>query len=138
MEILFVRISCYGVQTQPGRRRTKALARILIPPSAIHRHVHFPISLLTNLGRIYSFFIRTPTRDHRISVRLSSFPFRARLDAMAAADVREMLNLPAEGHPRPHKKQKVVEKRPGEFRYSLVLLVLFESNLAVSRRGYHP
>lgn len=32
---------------------------------------------------------------------------------MAAADVREMLDLPAEGQPRPHKKQKVVEKRPG-------------------------
>ncbi|KAL2809944.1 hypothetical protein BJX63DRAFT_423425 [Aspergillus granulosus] len=31
---------------------------------------------------------------------------------MAAADVRDMLNLPAEGQPRPHKKQKVVEKRP--------------------------
>lgn len=33
---------------------------------------------------------------------------------MAAADVRDMLDLPAEGQPRPHKKQKVVEKRPGE------------------------
>jgi DNA methyltransferase 1-associated protein 1 len=32
---------------------------------------------------------------------------------MAAADVRDMLDLPAEGQPRPHKKQKVVEKRPG-------------------------
>ncbi|KAJ9264575.1 hypothetical protein DTO212C5_7078 [Paecilomyces variotii] len=32
---------------------------------------------------------------------------------MAAADVRDMLDLPADGqHPRPHKKQKVVEKRP--------------------------
>ncbi|KAJ5666063.1 uncharacterized protein N7477_008511 [Penicillium maclennaniae] len=30
----------------------------------------------------------------------------------AAADVRDMLDLPAEGQPRPHKKQKVVEKRP--------------------------
>lgn len=34
---------------------------------------------------------------------------------MAAADVRDMLDLPAEGQPRPHKKQKVVEKRPGRF-----------------------
>lgn len=35
---------------------------------------------------------------------------------MAAADVRDMLDLPAEGQqPRPHKKQKVVEKRPGSF-----------------------
>ncbi|KAH8697181.1 DNA methyltransferase 1-associated protein DMAP1 [Talaromyces proteolyticus] len=31
---------------------------------------------------------------------------------MAAADVRDMLDLPANGQPRPHKKQKVVEKRP--------------------------
>lgn len=34
---------------------------------------------------------------------------------MAAADVRDMLDLPADGQPRPTKKQKVVEKRPGEF-----------------------
>lgn len=35
---------------------------------------------------------------------------------MAAADVRDMLDLPAEGQqqPRPNKKQKAVEKRPGE------------------------
>lgn len=32
---------------------------------------------------------------------------------MAAADVRDMLDLPAEGQPRPHKKQKVAERRPG-------------------------
>ncbi|ODH44290.1 hypothetical protein ACO22_00910 [Paracoccidioides brasiliensis] len=32
---------------------------------------------------------------------------------MAIADVRDMLDLPVDGgHPRPHKKQKVVEKRP--------------------------
>lgn len=31
---------------------------------------------------------------------------------MAAADVRDMLDLPAEGQPRPHKKQKVAERRP--------------------------
>ncbi|KAF3491869.1 SWR1-complex protein 4 [Arthroderma uncinatum] len=31
---------------------------------------------------------------------------------MAAADVRDMLDLPADGQPRPAKKQKVVEKRP--------------------------
>ncbi|EEQ87819.2 DNA methyltransferase 1-associated protein 1 [Blastomyces dermatitidis ER-3] len=32
---------------------------------------------------------------------------------MAAADIRDMLDLPADGgQPRPHKKQKVVEKRP--------------------------
>jgi DNA methyltransferase 1-associated protein 1 len=33
----------------------------------------------------------------------------------AAADVRDMLDLPAESQPRPHKKQKVVEKRPGVY-----------------------
>lgn len=33
---------------------------------------------------------------------------------MAAADVRDMLDLPADGQPRPHKKQKVIEKRPGK------------------------
>ena len=33
---------------------------------------------------------------------------------MSSADVRDMLDLPAEGQPRPHKKQKVVEKRPGK------------------------
>jgi DNA methyltransferase 1-associated protein 1 len=33
----------------------------------------------------------------------------------AAADVRDMLDLPAESQPRPHKKQKVVEKRPGMY-----------------------
>ena len=34
---------------------------------------------------------------------------------MAAADVRDMLDLPAEGQqqPRSNKKQKAVEKRPG-------------------------
>lgn len=40
---------------------------------------------------------------------------------MAAADVRDMLDLPADGQPRPTKKQKVAEKRPGE---SLTLLIL--------------
>lgn len=34
---------------------------------------------------------------------------------MAAADVRDMLDLPADGQqPRPAKKQKLVEKRPGK------------------------
>lgn len=28
-----------------------------------------------------------------------------------------MLDLPAEGQPRPHKKQKIVEKRPGPFSF---------------------
>lgn len=39
---------------------------------------------------------------------------------MAAADIRDMLDLPAEGQgqqqPRPHKKQKLVEKRPGQYK----------------------
>ena len=33
---------------------------------------------------------------------------------MSSADVRDMLDLPADGHPRPAKKQKTVEKRPGK------------------------
>jgi hypothetical protein len=49
---------------------------------------------------------------------------------MAAADVRDMLDLPADGQPRPTKKQKVVEKRPGEF----VALDL-EFKLLTSKRG---
>lgn len=32
---------------------------------------------------------------------------------MSNADVRDMLDLPSDGHPRPVKKQKVAEKRPG-------------------------
>ncbi|KAI9811479.1 MAG: swr complex subunit [Pycnora praestabilis] len=31
---------------------------------------------------------------------------------MTTADVRDMLDLPSDGHPRPAKKQKTVEKRP--------------------------
>ncbi|KAI9870773.1 MAG: DNA methyltransferase 1-associated protein 1, partial [Pleopsidium flavum] len=31
---------------------------------------------------------------------------------MTSADVRDMLDLPSDGHPRPVKKQKTVEKRP--------------------------
>lgn len=31
---------------------------------------------------------------------------------MTTADVRDMLDLPTDGHPRPAKKQKTVEKRP--------------------------
>lgn len=52
----------------------------------------------------------------------------------AAADVRDMLDLPAEGQPRPHKKQKVVEKRPGSW-----TVKIWASNTAdIPRRGYHP
>lgn len=32
---------------------------------------------------------------------------------MTTADVRDMLDLPTDGQPRPAKKQKTVEKRPG-------------------------
>ena len=42
---------------------------------------------------------------------------------MAAADVRDMLDLPAEGQPRPLKKQKVAERRPGLSRMQAVLIV---------------
>ncbi len=56
---------------------------------------------------------------------------------MAAADVRDMLDLPAEGQPRPHKKQKVVEKRPG---VSFTIAKNFNSRLIQGSlyRGYHP
>lgn len=43
---------------------------------------------------------------------------------MAAADVRDMLDLPAEGQPRPAKKQKVVEKRPGWWESTQIFWVL--------------
>ena len=33
---------------------------------------------------------------------------------MTSADVRDMLDLPSDGRPRPVKKQKTVEKRPGD------------------------
>lgn len=33
---------------------------------------------------------------------------------MSSADVRDMLDLPYSGQPRPAKKHKTVEKRPGE------------------------
>lgn len=32
---------------------------------------------------------------------------------MSSADVRDMLDLPNDGHPKQAKKQKTVEKRPG-------------------------
>lgn len=41
---------------------------------------------------------------------------------MAAADVRDMLDLPADGQPRPAKKQKVVEKRPGKILWTTILV----------------
>ncbi len=37
---------------------------------------------------------------------------------MTSADVRDMLDLPNDGHPRPAKKQKTVEKRPGLLHFS--------------------
>lgn len=46
----------------------------------------------------------------------------------AAADVRDMLDLPAESQPRPHKKQKVVEKRPGMCFLTSVSLYLTQSS----------
>lgn len=39
---------------------------------------------------------------------------------MSSADVRDMLDLPSSGHPRPAKKHKTVEKRPGRgYTYSI-------------------
>ncbi|KAL2801453.1 hypothetical protein BJX66DRAFT_12387 [Aspergillus keveii] len=56
---------------------------------------------------------------------------------MAAADVRDMLNLPAEGQPRPHKKQKVVEKRPeGITRELFALLGERAPPIAVNENRY--
>lgn len=50
---------------------------------------------------------------------------------MAAADVRDMLDLPADGQTRPLKKQKIVEKRPGKTFSSLFLLDSFFLERAV-------
>ncbi|PLN75478.1 DNA methyltransferase 1-associated protein DMAP1 [Aspergillus taichungensis] len=56
---------------------------------------------------------------------------------MAAADVRDMLDLPAEGQPRPHKKQKVVEKRPeGITRELFALLGERAPPIAISENRY--
>lgn len=45
---------------------------------------------------------------------LFAFACRHFILTMTSADVRDMLDLPTgDGHPRPAKKQKVVEKRPG-------------------------
>lgn len=52
---------------------------------------------------------------------------------MAAADVRDMLDLPADGQPRPTKKQKVAEKRPGQFLDHPDL----ETNFLTLKRGYY-
>lgn len=54
---------------------------------------------------------------------------------MAAADVRDMLDLPAEGQPRPHKKQKVVEKRPGRFAFMIYSVSI--QTLMSMLRGYY-
>lgn len=46
--------------------------------------------------------------------RISKLQFDSHILAMTSADVRDMLDLPTgDGHSRPAKKQKVVEKRPG-------------------------
>ncbi|KAL4781213.1 DNA methyltransferase 1-associated protein DMAP1 [Aspergillus varians] len=56
---------------------------------------------------------------------------------MAAADVRDMLDLPAEGQPRPHKKQKVVEKRPeGVTRELFALLGERAPPIAINENRY--
>ncbi|KAL3481643.1 hypothetical protein BJX99DRAFT_243631 [Aspergillus californicus] len=56
---------------------------------------------------------------------------------MAAADVRDMLDLPAEGQPRPHKKQKVVEKRPeGMARELYALLGPTAPPIAINENRY--
>lgn len=61
-----------------------------------------------------------PGRDYLVrklptlSAKGSKLQFHRHILAMTSADVRDMLDLPTgDGHPRPAKKQKVVEKRPG-------------------------
>ena len=39
---------------------------------------------------------------------------------MSSADVRDMLDLPSHGHPRPAKKHKTVEKRPGQGNFNCI------------------
>lgn len=56
---------------------------------------------------------------------------------MAAADVRDMLDLPADGQPRPHKKQKVIEKRPGKStRVGIILALLTRQSEGITRELY--
>lgn len=79
-------------------------------------------------------YIPCTTEDHS---SLPSRPIRHPLQTAimaSAGDVRDMLDLPAEGQPRPHKKQKVVEKRPGRF-----CAILNPHQMTDNRqRGYHP
>lgn len=53
------------------------------------------------------------TKDCSLKAHFA-FACRRCILTMTSADVRDMLDLPTgDGHPRPTKKQKVVEKRPG-------------------------
>ncbi|KAI9835551.1 MAG: hypothetical protein M1819_002002 [Sarea resinae] len=55
---------------------------------------------------------------------------------MTTADVRDMLDLPTDGHPRPTKKQKTVEKRPeGITRELYALLGERAPPIAISDHG---
>lgn len=55
-----------------------------------------------------------PDCIHSSLKALFAFACRHFILTMTSADVRDMLDLPTgDGHPRPAKKQKVVEKRPG-------------------------
>lgn len=51
---------------------------------------------------------------------------------MTTADVRDMLDLPSDGQPRPVKKQKTVEKRPGKNN-----LLSHPFYVLIVARGYH-
>lgn len=95
---------------QPGRRRLGANSNSSIDSPSSRSHFHLPTNI-TIVGYLY--FIGNLT-VHRFLFQRASICRRAPVrKTMAAADVRDMLDLPAEGQPRPHKKQKVVEKRPG-------------------------
>lgn len=72
---------------------------------------------ITCISESTNFF---PGRDYLVrklptlSAKGSKLQFHRHILAMTSADVRDMLDLPTgDGHPRPAKKQKVVEKRPG-------------------------
>lgn len=75
-----------------------------IPPPLYHLHHYFLISC---------FFSIQPNR-HFIYIHTgTSLGVDPSLN-MTTADVRDMLDLPTDGQPRPAKKQKTVEKRPGQ------------------------
>lgn len=86
--------------------------RVLLLLECINRCVLF-ISL-PSISSVYTFHLSSFFFSFWGDCYFLGFFFTSHI-IMAAADVRDMLDLPAEGQPRPHKKQKVAEKRPGSF-----------------------